>query len=404
MQSSFQLLTTTLRAGFHSQAKPELKSIIEQANDEIWTDFMILADHHNVSNLSRSSFRKNDLWESLPGSVQQTLEERYHNCVAWSLKLSHSLEEVIPAFEEAGIPIIPWKGPALSQRLFENIWNREYMDLDCLVPSQHQSKIENVLQDLGYDHSESDSTEPTTNLANNNDHCQAWQHQINRTELEIHWKPFPGAFRFTPRIEDLLPRCSPSPFRSISISQLSLEDEFILLAGHGAKHHWIQLNWLCDFAHFIQQYGSAMDWNEINATARQTGLVRIIKTAMLLIEDLFQVTPPTDSFDHPRTDYIACRLAAGYTAQLQKNHPSSLTTGFSWKFYWMIHSMLSRERYRDRLPALLSTLAYIFTPNHRDRESCPKSFPFSFFAWIIRPFRLILKYALRPSQKNSTLS
>jgi hypothetical protein len=474
MQSSFQLLTTTLSAGFHPLLKQRLISMIRQASEDDWRDFLALTDHHNVSNLARSSFHKNELWVRLPDSVQQTLQSRYRNTVAWSLKLGHTLEQVVPAFESTGIPIIPWKGPLLSQRLFDNIWDREYIDLDFLVPPQSQSRTAILMRELGYDHADPDSIEPPASLANNNDHCQSWQHQSSRTMVELHWKPFPSAFRFTPTINDILSRCSTSPFRSVSLSQISVEDEFILLVGHGAKHQWSQLNWLCDFACFILRFGDSINWDYINDTARKIGFVRIIKTALILAEDFFTIAPPSRSFDHPVTDHIACQLADKYKAQLERSTPSLAQQGFrpiakrmcvyrarqksrrarreecgerapqatnnaakrnlcpphpisasiasqtlnpgfqsigaktfgngsSWKYQWFINSLLSREQFRDRLPVIYSALAYLFTPNRSDRELCPRSLPLSLCAWVVRPFRLIHKYALRPFKKNSTL-
>ncbi|MCF6311097.1 MAG: nucleotidyltransferase family protein [Verrucomicrobiales bacterium] len=395
MQPSFQLLIAALQAGIQPKSKQRLTSAIRQASEKDWQKFIKHCSHHKVSNLARSSIHQNELWDLLPEHVRISLDAHYHNSVAWSLKLDHVLQRITAAFNNADIPIIPWKGPMLSQCLFDNIWSREYVDLDFLVPPHYQTQAEHLLATLDYHLDHEEIAANPASLANNNDHCLAYRHPKLGVWIEIHHTPLPSAFRFKRSIDEILVTSTLIEPSTHFLRRLSLEDEFLLLVAHGAKHHWCQLNWSYDLAVFMHRYQNQIDWKKTRSLAEQLGCLRMIKTAIALCEKIWMIPISAPHIDSPNTDTTACRLATAYIDQLQApSQPNSSKTRLLWKYHSFYHALLTRERYRDRLPVIGATLAYMITPNPSERSFYPSRFPLNLCPGLFRPLRLLLKYGL----------
>jgi hypothetical protein len=64
----------------------------------------------------------------------------------------------------------------------------------------------------------------------------------------------------------------------------SMEDLFIILSLHAAKHAWGRLIWLCDLARLMEK--QTLDWERIGSHAKKLGIQRILRVTLLLANRL----------------------------------------------------------------------------------------------------------------------
>ena len=70
----------------------------------------------------------------------------------------------------------------------------------------------------------------------------------------------------------------------------ALEDLFLVLSLHAAKHVWGRLVWLCDIARLMSL--SDLNWEWVGSQARDLGIVRILRVTMLLANRLLGAPIP----------------------------------------------------------------------------------------------------------------
>src|SRR4051794_17940646 len=72
------------------------------------------------------------------------------NEAARSLAVDRMSVEVLKALESAGLEALLMKGPAIAARLYGPGEHRPYVDCDLLIPAASESRVSDVLRDLGF--------------------------------------------------------------------------------------------------------------------------------------------------------------------------------------------------------------------------------------------------------------
>jgi len=114
-----------------------------------WIPLTADAERHGVAALLHGHLRRLGPGQ-IPPSALQALALQARVCVAWNLRLRHELGRILAAFERAGIPVIPLKGPVLADELYSQPLLRPSEDLDILVQPADHPTGERILHDLGY--------------------------------------------------------------------------------------------------------------------------------------------------------------------------------------------------------------------------------------------------------------
>src|SRR6202035_2811780 len=94
-------------------------------------------DWHGVAPLVSSGLQPVHS-DSLPTDAVRRLQDSQHACVRRGLFLTGKLVRLLDLFGAAAIPVIPLKGPALSEYLYGDSALRQFVDLDLLV---HRSDV-----------------------------------------------------------------------------------------------------------------------------------------------------------------------------------------------------------------------------------------------------------------------
>lgn len=107
-------------------------------------------------------------------------------------RLATEMLRVVRRIENAGVPVLPYKGPVLAEQLYGDVALREFEDLDLLVPVSEAGKVVALLQADRYE--SADRLPPNAEEALYRSRTQYHRAFVNRDtgdKLELHWKTDP---------------------------------------------------------------------------------------------------------------------------------------------------------------------------------------------------------------------
>src|SRR5262249_2269924 len=125
--------------------------------------------------------------------------------------------------------------------------------------------------------------------------------------VEVHTQ---RSFRYFPRplpIEDFLQRRTTVAVDGRAIPALSAEDEFVLIAVHGAKHFWERLMWISDVAAMVHNC-SKMDWKRVSHSGAEAGGEGMVRVALLLARRVLRAEIPAEMEREVALDSACARL------------------------------------------------------------------------------------------------
>src|ERR1700733_14674971 len=114
-----------------------------------WIALIRLAMRHEVMPLLYRGLQQTCA-EATPSQILAPLRRRYEDQAAQSRRHTAELLRILPAFKSSGVFAVPYKGPALAQRLYGDLALREFGDLDIMVRDRDVPKAQEVIRGLGY--------------------------------------------------------------------------------------------------------------------------------------------------------------------------------------------------------------------------------------------------------------
>jgi hypothetical protein len=139
---------------------------------------------------------------SLPSSAEQPLRNfriSFHANALRNLHLSHALTRILAAFHDLGIPVMPFKGPILSELMYGDPALRMFSDLDILIPDQFVARSAELLQSLGY----RPETYNHEAFRSGFFHASEAAFITNEHSVDLHWRLSPGYYGFGPDGQDV---------------------------------------------------------------------------------------------------------------------------------------------------------------------------------------------------------
>ena len=314
-----------------------------------------------------------------PSSFLAMLRERQRTHLLFTLGMTAELFRILDLLRTAGIDVAVVKGPVLSLRAYGNPAARRYVDLDLLLRHSDIRRAAEILVAGGYQ-----SRVPTEALvAGKIPGEYLFRRPATSVIFELHTE---RTFRYYPRrmpIEEYFRRRTTLTLDGRAVPVLCLEDEFVLIAIHGAKHFWERLMWISDVAAMVHNHPE-LDWPRIREGAREVGAERMIRVALLLAQHFLRVQVPLQMQDEVRND-LRC--------------PELLRAIDSWLPYggFAAPPLAKRALFRLRMPGRFSVgIAYLarlsFSPTQDDWAADPQATRSRLVETLGRPFRLAKKY------------
>ncbi|MDP4083162.1 MAG: nucleotidyltransferase family protein [Bacillota bacterium] len=252
-----------------------------------WKLFLDLAVHHRVFPILYQKVKSLEN-EHIPSFVIQFLQKEYQKNVFRMLQLTGEMEVVAKLFGFHQIRTIFLKGPNLAADLYDNLSLRTSADLDVLIPIENLQKAEELLLNQGYTKDEYIQT--VLNDWKWRHHHFTFFHPVKQIKVELHWRFNPGP-AWEPKFNELWNRRRRSSFSKYPIYILGLEDLFLFLVTHGARHGWSRLRWLMDIRELIKKN---IDWNKTIQLLKKNHYLQIGGQALILVSQLLNAEVPNE--------------------------------------------------------------------------------------------------------------
>lgn len=247
-----------------------------------WNVVLDRADWHGVEPLLYQAL--SDFKNLIPPEHFNFLTQRYQANIYKSLMLSRELIRIVDGLSAFGIDVMPYKGLALAEAVYGDIALRQSGDIDLLVHAADLTKIRGALATLGFTQQLEWSPAEERSYLKSGYEC-VFDGTAGRNLLEVQWATQPRFYAVDFDMEELFRRGVSVQVAGHPMTTPSLEDLFILLSLHAAKHVWGRLIWLCDLGRIAES--STLDWNQIGRIAKSLGVQRILRITLLLAKRLF---------------------------------------------------------------------------------------------------------------------
>src|SRR6266849_6769565 len=219
-----------------------------------WARLLALAEEHGVAGHLAASLR--GLEEGLiPPETRQALVDRQRAQNFLTLRLTAELFRILEQFTSEGIGALVVKGPVLAVRAYGDPAMRAYGDLDLLVRQRDIRRATELMSVAGY--------APAVPLSAIDAGKIPGQYFFSGPDskliVELHND---RTLRYFPRrlpLEDFFARKISVRLDAHEVPALSVEDEFLLICIHGAKHFWERLMWIADVAALVSRQ-SGIGW------------------------------------------------------------------------------------------------------------------------------------------------
>jgi len=251
------LLLACLRASLGTGHEHDVADLMQRPLQ--WERVMELGAWHDVLPFLHRALAGH---AEVPTGVREKLHRNFDQSVRYSLFLLGEQLRIHEKMTAQGLRVIAWKGPVLATRLYGSCAYRRSCDVDLLARPEDCCKALEVLFEMGYIIPNSRLSAQQLSYWQRAQHEARLVHPETFTVVELHDAILPEFFllkRLNSSAVFDRAKIQDGPFPVFS---LSLEDEFLALCGHGTKHCWDRLKWLCDIAQFFRRYADALDWKQ----------------------------------------------------------------------------------------------------------------------------------------------
>jgi hypothetical protein len=253
-----------------------------------WDEYLELVDRHGTPALIWETLKRMPE-ANLPETVRQTLQQHSAACRMRAMRLASLLMQVLKDFNQAGIPLIPLKGPLLSLELYGDLGIRHSRDIDIMVALGDVSRAQAQLEEMGWRvYLQPCTFSPRhTEVFLQIDRHLVYLHPLQQYRLELHWHTRRETLD---RTASQWARSDMLVWNGLGYRALSPVDLALHLCTHGSEHAWFRSKWLGDLARMYA--ANYVDWNTVYRTARIAGLENSLLQCLRLLEELHGLPVP----------------------------------------------------------------------------------------------------------------
>jgi hypothetical protein len=336
-----------------------------------------LAQRHRVAPLCYAALQQLGP-DARQHPVHASFEHRYYVSAATSAVLAQRLLAVVATFEQKDIPVIAFKGPALSARIYGNLAFRTSTDLDFLVhPADFWNAVD-VLTVEGWQ-PETHFSIRQRRLFLRSSYALPFTSADGTCRVDLHFRltehSLPGNFDVDRLFQD------PGWVEVEGQQVRTLKDPALLvyLAYHAGLHFWSQLARLADFVHLLV-IREDWNWEVLWAIAEETNVARPFLLALSLSSDLLQCDLPDSVHRRLSADHKIRRhesVVVSHLIDAQGSEPSNLAVAR--------HAVRLLDSIWDKQKYLVQRFA---VPTQSDWAWLPLPDQLNSLYFVIRPLRL----------------
>ena len=213
-----------------------------------------------------------------PPDVAAALREHAEGTLRRNLILAHELATILGRCDEAGLRVMPLKGPLWAQALHGSITHRQFSDLDLLVD---ESEVEPTILALRGCGIEMGHTRPPRIWG---EYALASADQL--VKIDLHWRLAPTSIRFPLAFDRLWEHRRQVRCAGADMPLPAAPDLLLILCFYATKElWWVSLSYLVDLARLLRSEPS-IDWDAVMRRAHEMRATGMMQLALALTDEL----------------------------------------------------------------------------------------------------------------------
>lgn len=367
-----------------TEQTPRVMGIIKEQVGKIsdWQKVICLSSFHRVGALLYNSLKKT-CPDSVPPEILSRLKKKYADNAARNLSLSIKLLKIINLFKKNNVRAIPFKGPVIAEKAYEDLNLRSFSDLDILIKKKDVPTAKNLLVQYGFKAEFKLSPELEQKYLKYENSISFYNK--NNLSIDLHWE-ITGRYLLNHLyFESFADRLQITSFLGQKITCLPDDVMLVYLSVHGTSHCWNKFEWLCCFVELIKRQNEKTIINAFNL-AETLGAKRIFLLGLYLGQNLLDA-------QYPKKIEIAITSDQGIISCANKikkqmfEQKIYLNDDAAWRF--SPTHILIRDSYFDRFRYLVCLL---FMPTIKELTKYQLPSRLTLLYYLIRPLRLATAY------------
>lgn len=345
-----------------------------------WQSLSIIITQNRILSIVYKNLKQKK--DSIPEFYLNSLKNKVLARSAFNLLAVTYLVNLLTIFQKQDIHVLPFKGPALSEQIYNDITLRAFSDLDILVNKSDALAAYRLLLNEGLVPQLGLTENQFRNYVKDEDHF-AFFEPGRKIVVELHWD-ISGLYLNKPiQLSDLEKHIHSGLLDGYKIRCLSTEALLVYLCVHGCKDGWIYLEQVCSINELIES-SPDIDWQLVYNLSLSWKCKKMVLFGLYLAHRLFNThTPEVLRFDRNKEKQLiinASQIIDNFFT-LRKPHEKKLINRFSWFHLIVRDSLKDQSRYLLRL---------IFRPTDKEWLHFPLPASLSLVHYFIRPFRLLV--------------
>lgn len=387
-RAEHQLILACAKPGAYTDTytgKYDSASALHLDDEEIdWSLILDLASRHRIAPLLHYFLCANPQITT-PAEVAEILKKHAGELALTNLFQTNELVRIVGLIEDAGLSVMPFKGPALGQYLYGNLGIRPFGDLDILIKKEQFSAVKQLLLKNGYRPFRT-FNEEEEKLFIETQMGFEFIREDEQCVIEVHWSFLNTVHSFKLPEDEVWHKATRMTLSGRDVRVFAPDHLLIYLCAHGSKSLWARLRWLCDVAEVAARHTDMTFWNNVYKQAKKSRSVRMLNTGLRLAMAMLDIKLPAQVERRVNADIKATLLASEViVASLSpSDDPSKAINPVS--FHLKMH-----ERFRDRIPYYKHLFQIWSAPSSKDKAFVALPRYLEFLYVLIKPIRMILK-------------
>ncbi len=210
---------------------------------------LALARTHRMIGVAGAVLDAAGAWDAASARAAAAWHEARLAESASALQAARQLAEVARILHAADVRWLAYKGPALAQLAYGDVGLRSCADVDVVVAPGDRQRAREALQRAGFAPRHGMSATQERVITAGQGHAEfARAADPAAPFVELHWRFASRRVPWTLDPADVIARATPVMVGGVSVPVADERDHALLLAMHGARHAWAQVEWLVSFA------------------------------------------------------------------------------------------------------------------------------------------------------------
>ena len=322
--AEFRLLLTCVSAHSRGVDLGDLKTLD-------WSVLLRQAHHHGVIPLlGRFIERVPEL--TIEGPSRDALRSAVHVNALRSMRAARELRDVVELLKSRGVPVIPYKGPALAIEAYGDLASRQFDDLDLFVKKIDLKSACDAMVSVGYRLRELRSLDELPVLLRTDKHVGFVAD--DKVPIELHWDVSPRIER-TPIVDaGVWESTETISVAGVVVRRLPLQTLVLALCLHGSRHLWCRLGWIAEVARLVER--PSLDWDALISKATAIRARRRLLLGLWLARHCADARLPNEIEARVNQDRTVAYLGNAVCVSLSEYPPRKLgTLESAWRTWRM---------------------------------------------------------------------